>query len=179
MPYNQSYSYDEGNRLQSLSSPAGVFGYSYNVGQSVSPASLVRRLTFPNGAYITNAFDSVARLTGTWLKNSGGTILNSHAYGYNLAGLRTALTNIAGNYVNYTYDNVGQLKTASGKESGGTSRLHEQLGGQPLQRQHICAGWLYGDQRQQHLHCHCAGQLQSQGYQLGDGKSTGHGWLRL
>src|SRR5437867_2264606 len=60
--WTQSYSYDEGNRLQSLSSPAGVFGYSYNVGQSVSPASLVRRLTFPNGAYITNAFDSVARL---------------------------------------------------------------------------------------------------------------------
>ena len=27
-----------------------------------------------------------------------------------------------------TYDDIGQLKTARGKESGGTSRLHEQFG---------------------------------------------------
>ena len=122
-PWTQSYGYDAANRLQTLTSPAGAFAYTYK-----GPGSLVTNLALANGGAITNSFDSVARLTGTWLKNSGGTILNSHAYGYNLAGLRTALTNIAGNYVNYTYDNVGQLKTAFGKESGGTSRLQEQLG---------------------------------------------------
>src|SRR5205807_1669449 len=68
------------------------------------------------------------RLTGTWLKKSDGTILNSHIYGYNAANQRTAVTNFAGNYVNYSYDLIGELKTAVGKESGGSTRLHEQFG---------------------------------------------------
>src|SRR5439155_22994653 len=119
----QSYSYDSANRLQSLGSPAGTFTPTYK-----GPGNLVTNLALPNGAAITNAFDGVPRLKGTWLKNSGGTILNSHAYGYNLAGQRTAMTNNAANYLNYTYDNIGQLKGAVGKESGGSSRLHEQFG---------------------------------------------------
>src|SRR5262245_27154445 len=57
-----------------------------------------------------------------------GFVTNSHAYGYNVAGQRTTLTNTAGNYVNYTYDLIGELKTAIGKESGGSARLHEQFG---------------------------------------------------
>src|SRR5213076_2976100 len=57
-----------------------------------------------------------------------GTILNSHAYGYNLANQRTSVTNTFTNYINYAYDLIGQLKTAAGKESGGSSRLHEQFG---------------------------------------------------
>ena len=35
----------------------------------------------------------------------------------------------AGNQINYTYDNIGQLRTALGHESGGTTpRLQEQFG---------------------------------------------------
>jgi YD repeat-containing protein len=30
--------------------------------------------------------------------------------------------------VDYTYDKIGQLVSAKGKESGGTDRLHEQMG---------------------------------------------------
>ncbi len=121
--WTQSYGYDAGNRLQSVSSSAGTFAYAYK-----GCGNLVTNLALPNGAAITNAFDSVARLTGTWLKNSSGSNLNSHIYGYNLANQRTTVTNFAGNYVNYTYDNIGELKTAIGKESGGSSRLHEQFG---------------------------------------------------
>jgi len=33
-----------------------------------------------------------------------------------------------GNYVNYSYDNIGEVKTAVGKESGGSTRLQEQFG---------------------------------------------------
>ena len=40
--WQQTNSYDAAWRLQSLTSPAGTFGYGYNVGQGVSPASLVR-----------------------------------------------------------------------------------------------------------------------------------------
>ncbi len=34
-----------------------------------------------------------------------------------------------GNYIDYTYDDSGQLQSATGKESGrGTTRLHEKFG---------------------------------------------------
>src|SRR5439155_994980 len=116
--WTQSYGYDAANRLQALGSPAGGFSYSFK-----GPGNLVTNLALPNGTAITNAFDSLGRMSGTWLKKSDGTILNLHAYGYDLASQRTTVTNFAGNYLSYTYDLIGELKTASGKESGGTSRL--------------------------------------------------------
>jgi len=121
--WTQSYSYDGANRLSSLTSPAGAFTATFK-----GPGNLMTNLALPNGSAITNAFDNVARLTGTWLKKNDGTILNSHTYGYNAANQRTAVTNFAGNYLNYTYDLIGELKTAAGKESGGSSRSHEQFG---------------------------------------------------
>ena len=40
---------------------------------------------------------------------------------------RTQQVFTAGNFVDYSYDAIGQLKTANGKESGGaTNRLQEQ-----------------------------------------------------
>jgi RHS repeat-associated protein len=87
----------------------------------------VAKLTLPSGAYITNSFDSVARMLSTVLKNSGGTVLNSHAYTYNLASQRTEQVFTATNYVNYTYDGMGQLATAQGKENSGATRWQEQL----------------------------------------------------
>src|SRR5207247_10748457 len=92
------------------------------------PGNVVTNLALPSGAAITNAFDSMARLSGTWLKKSDGTVVNSHTYGYNFASQRTVMTNSAGNYLNYTYDKIGELKTAKGYESGGSSRLQEQFG---------------------------------------------------
>ena len=41
---------------------------------------------------------------------------------------RIKSTRFDGSYVDYTYDNIGQLKTALAKESGGSSRLNEQFG---------------------------------------------------
>ena len=62
-------------RLTSVISPAGEFDYAYN------PVQLQRvdELWLPNGAVITNGYDSVARLTRTGLMNSLGTDLNSYA----------------------------------------------------------------------------------------------------
>lgn len=121
--WNQSYGYDGARRLTSVSSPAGSFSYAYD---SIRHRQ-VSQLTQPCGAYIANTFDSVARLLSTTLKNSANTVLNSHNYGYNQGNQRTTLTNVAGDYRLYTYDKIGQLKTALGSESGGTPRLQEQL----------------------------------------------------
>jgi len=125
--WTQSYGYDAGERLTNVTSSAGVF--SYILGGSSAASPLVKKLTLPNGSYITNTYDSVARLLSTSLKNSGGTVLNSHNYGYNTASERTVMTNTLGDYRSYTYDGMGQLKTALGTEPGGvTNRLNEQLG---------------------------------------------------
>ena len=69
----------------------------------------------------------MARLLSTELKNSAGTHFQRHAYAYNVGNQRTSQTFLNNNYQNYTYDNIGQLTSATGKESGGTSRLQEQL----------------------------------------------------
>jgi len=45
-------------------------------------------------------------------------VLNSHSYVYDLDGDRTKQTFKDGNYLDYTYDAMGRLKTALGKESG-------------------------------------------------------------
>ena len=89
----------------------------------------VSRLALPNGANVTNTYDSVARLLTTKLLNSSSAVLDSENYAYNLASQRTAETNAVGDFRNYTYDNEGELKTAIGKEAGGTTnRWQEQLG---------------------------------------------------
>jgi RHS repeat-associated protein len=114
--WSQSYGFDNARRLNSLTSPAGTFGYGY-----FAPASLLPVLvTLPNSAYITNSYDALARLMGTVLKNSGNTTLDSETYTYDAGNERTQQVFTAGNFVNYGYDAIGQLKSAIGKESGGT-----------------------------------------------------------
>ena len=117
--WTQGYGYDSARRLTSVVSPAGGFGYT--LGGAGTASLLIKKLLLPNGAYITNSYDGNARLLSTTLKNSGNTGLDSYAYGYNQANQRTGVTRTAGDYVNYTYDNMGELKTALGKEAGGVT----------------------------------------------------------
>jgi len=123
--WSQSYGYDVTRRMTNVTSQAGGFGYAYPSANFQLPSAV----SLPNGAWITNTFDGNARLLSTILKNSGGTVLDSESYAYNQASQRTAETNTAGDFRNYTYDNEGELKTAIGKEAGGTTnRLQEQNG---------------------------------------------------
>jgi len=123
--WSQSYGYDTARRLYSLISPAGTFGYIYDSTQQ----QRVDELTLPNSAYITNSYDSIARLLSTKLLNSSSSILDSESYAYNQASQRTAETNTAGDFRDYIYDHAGELTSANGKEAGGvTNRWQEQLG---------------------------------------------------
>jgi RHS repeat-associated protein len=125
--WTQSYGYDAARRLRTINSPAG--GFTYTLGGASFGSPLTKKLLLPNGAYITNTYDNVARLTGTLLDNSSDVVLNSHQYTYNTGNQRTEQVFTAGNFTDYTYDNIGQLQTAIGKESGGlTNRLNEQFG---------------------------------------------------
>lgn len=123
--WTQTYAYDSSGRLDDTTSPAGTFDYLYDTTRKLQ----VQKLTLPNSAAITNGFDSLARLTKTHLRNSGGTLLNQHDYTVNTGNQRTKQTRLAGDYLDYTYDDIGQLETAIGKETGGgTNRLQERFG---------------------------------------------------
>ncbi|HTV41698.1 MAG TPA: hypothetical protein VMF08_14040 [Candidatus Sulfotelmatobacter sp.] len=91
-PWTEDYGYDDARRLTEVGSSAGTFSYTYD------PVKLQRvdELELPNGAYITNGFDSVARLLSTALVNSNGVVLDYQTYLYNTAGQRTSETNTAG-----------------------------------------------------------------------------------
>lgn len=113
--WTNKFVYDAAARLTNITSPAGVF--SYTPGAASSGSSLAKKLALPNTSYITNTFDNVARLTGTYLDNSANTVLDSAVYSYNRANQRTAFSNAAGTYVQYSYDNIGQLKVAASSVS--------------------------------------------------------------
>jgi len=123
--WTQSYGYDITRRLTDTASPAGGFGYLYPSANFQLPSAIL----LPNSAYITNNYDSVARELSTKLINSSSSILDAESYAYNQGNQRTSETNTAGDYRSYTYDSINELKTAIGKEAGGTTnRWHEQHG---------------------------------------------------
>src|ERR1700733_13344179 len=59
--WSEDYGYDSARRLTGVTSPAGSFGYNYGPAKELE----MTKLTLPNGAYITNSYDSVARLLST------------------------------------------------------------------------------------------------------------------
>jgi len=79
--WTNGFTYDAGHRLAAVISPTGTFTYSYK-----GPGNLVTNLALPNTSRITNAFDTVGRLTSTRLLTSGNSLLDSYAYIYNFAG---------------------------------------------------------------------------------------------
>ncbi len=108
--WTNSLGYDAAKRLTSVTSPAGTFTYTLAAASAASP--LPKKLLLPNTSYITNTYDSVARLKGTYLKTSGHVVTNKYEYAYNVANQRINSTNLVGTYYTNTYDKIGQLKAA-------------------------------------------------------------------
>jgi YD repeat-containing protein len=105
--WTNGYTWDAAHRLSTETSPAGTFTYTYS-----GAGRLVQKLALPNTSYITNTYESVARLTGTYLDNSSNTILDKSEYIYNAGNQRTRHTRTDASYYTNTYDNIGQLKWA-------------------------------------------------------------------
>ena len=110
----QDYGYDSGERLSSIQAPSGTFGYVYPNGSGTLRSSswLWERLDLPGGHDINRSFDGLARLTQTELQDDANTALNRHDYQFNSRHQRSRQTFLAGNYVDYTYDDNGQLTSA-------------------------------------------------------------------
>ncbi len=113
--WTNGFTYDAAHRLSGVTSPGGTFSYTYK-----GAGNLITNLALPNSAKITNAYDNVARLTGTYLVNSGGAVLNKHLYLYNTGGQRIRHTRADDSYLTNTYDNIGQLQSVGAYTSGGS-----------------------------------------------------------
>jgi RHS repeat-associated protein len=119
--WTQSYGYDQWSRLTNVTSAAG----SWNMGYPSISSDLLQDLYLPTGAQETRIYDDLRRLTQIYSSNPYENLF----YEYNDGSQRTRQTFKDGNYLDYTYDDIGQLKTAKGWESGGTTaRPHEQFG---------------------------------------------------
>jgi RHS repeat-associated protein len=126
----QTYAYDMAARMTGIASPAGTFTYAYNPGLAgtTSASSLTAKIALPNGAWITNTYDSNGRMLGTWLYTNGATALDSSVYTYNVGNQRTNVTRTGENTAAYTYDAIGQVIGDRAYEvSGGAARFNEQL----------------------------------------------------
>ena len=127
--FNFSYNYDKALRLTNLTSTAGTFSYAFGGASSASP--MIKKLSLPNGAFITNTYDSVARLMGTYLKNSGNNVLDGYTYGYDKLGQRTNIVRDYGlmsSTASAGYDNIGQLTGWTAKDANGTSLVERATG---------------------------------------------------
>lgn len=127
--WTQNYNYDNANRLTSIVSPSGTFSYDYTAaaGQGFI-GTLIKKLGLPNASFITNIFDANGRLSSTQLRSPSGSIINSHGYEYGNSRIWRQ-TRKDNNTVEYGYDDIGQLVTATGKEPGtGQERKNERLG---------------------------------------------------
>lgn len=114
--YSATHGYDAAKRLSTATSTAGNFSCLYtNVRGLTAAGRRVAKLSLPNSACTASAYDTEARASSTYLKNSGNTTLNSHAYAYNQASQRTQMTQSDGSSVTYTYDPLGEvIKTLYG-----------------------------------------------------------------
>jgi RHS repeat-associated protein len=134
--WTQNYGYDAVNRLQTISSPAGLFQYGYDGGLSgASSSALVDNINLPNGSIINNSYDSNARMTATLLLcGADYTVADGSSYTYNVGNQRTVMEradkhSAEANHVNYSYDKIGEVVADQAYEGGGsTTRLNEQLG---------------------------------------------------
>ena len=110
--------YDSKGRLDILTSPAGSFDYSYS-----GSTGRLGGITFPNGVMTTShSYDSKGRLTGVQNSRSNGANVSRYGYDYDtLRNLRLYEDRQVGTgamqRVNFTYDELDQLKSEVSTES--------------------------------------------------------------
>ncbi|WP_051039833.1 RHS repeat-associated core domain-containing protein [Synechococcus sp. PCC 7336] len=123
-----AYTYDDAGNRTSLSAPSGNTSYAYdalnrlvtvtnpNLGATVytyDEVSNLVRTDLANGTVETRNYDQLNRLTSLQHENAEGDILARYGYTLDAVGNRTAVTELDGRQVNYTYDLTYRLLSES------------------------------------------------------------------
>jgi RHS repeat-associated protein len=104
--WTNAFVYSSTHRLYSVTSPAGTSTYNY-----AEPSTRLTSLSLPNGAYVNNVYDTMSRLTNSFLYGSGP--LDGHLYQYDRENQRTNEVRADNSTVAYSYDKIGQLTVAT------------------------------------------------------------------
>ena len=119
-----SYTHDAIGRLASLTSPAGVFGWSYT-----AAGSLVKGIAIPGSVEIVNTYDAVGRQTETRMRDVFTLVpVSTNRFVYDQAGRRTTNARNYHVWTRYEYDNAGQLRNAVAYQTNSSLRSHERFG---------------------------------------------------
>ncbi len=110
--WTNAFTYDSANRLYTVGSPAGTFTYTYD-----DSSARLSQLSVPGGSYVNNGFDTMSRLTSTFLYTPVGAVLDGYLYAYDRENQRTNDVREDSSTVNYSYDNIGQLVIADSSVS--------------------------------------------------------------
>jgi len=109
-----TYTYDDRNALSTLVNPS-----SETSTHQYDSVGRITTLTHANDSVATHAYDAAGRMTGLTNKRSGGTVISSFAYTFDLAGNPTSCVENGGDRVTWTYDDTNQL--AREQRSGGNA----------------------------------------------------------
>jgi RHS repeat-associated protein len=128
-----TYSYDQLNRLATVTDASGVTTYNYDAVGNLASYS------YPNGVLTSYAYNSLNRLTnmqsvctsGTGCRSPGAPI-SSYAYTLGAAGNRLSVAELSGRIVQYGYDDLYRLtaETISGAatQNGTVSYQYDSVG---------------------------------------------------
>ena len=127
--FNTAYYCDAAHRIYQIAAGSGTYTYCYHSGFGGSySSSLIQSVSLPNGMTATNGYESAGRLSATALINSSSIILDSQQFSLDADNRRTSQRRFDGSTITNTFDGIGQLVSATAKESGGIARLNEQFG---------------------------------------------------
>jgi YD repeat-containing protein len=108
-----SYAYDEASRLATVSDGTNSAAYGY-LDDSMLVETITFAQNGTNRMVTTKSYDYLNRLTNIATVNAAMATLSSHGYRYNTASQRTSATLADGAYWVYQYDELGQV--TSGKK---------------------------------------------------------------
>ena len=133
--YGTSYGYDALSRLQSITSAAGTFNYSY-----VGNTQLLQSLSMPNGTQTGYSYDGLERLTQVQSTFTGsGANLSHYTYGYDTTTFRAGRTGETSQVLNdpiqsiaYSYNSAdeinGEAVSIGGTAQSNTSYAYDPMG---------------------------------------------------